>query len=409
MKRGVRFTIDFVYGMIGLAVMNAVTSLVVYPLLERRLGAAAQGQVLFFMAVLAVMAGAFGSAANYGRLKIRTEEGSTENGDYNIFLLSSALIFIPVMIFSTVMKGGRAGASIPGLLVLTAATVVRYYADVDFRMILNYRKFCCYYLAVAAGYGVGILLFIWTGSWVLLFLPGEVFGILFTVICGTIFRNRFFRTAGKFRSHLGTLYGLAGAYFLSDFVGLSDRLILPVIVPGGDELNAVYYYASLVGKVTSLLSTPLNGVLAGHLAKEEKIPSRRTFLRILGLLAGIFVVVTLLAFAGSYAFVWLFYRSHLEAAKPLFLVANAGQVLAFLGNTLMVIVLRYTHPRYQLITSAAYAAAYFALTIPLTLSFGITGMAIGILSVNALRFLLFSVFGLFGLKRGGMNEGGELQ
>ena len=56
-----KFFTDLLYGTIGLVAMNAVLSLLVYPLIERRLGIEAQGSVLFFMSVAALMASSFGS------------------------------------------------------------------------------------------------------------------------------------------------------------------------------------------------------------------------------------------------------------------------------------------------------------------------------------------------------------
>ncbi len=63
------------------------------------------------------------------------------------------------------------------------------------------------------------------------------------------------------------MISLSAAYLMSDFVSYSDRLLLPLLVVNGDEMTAIFYYATLVGKMVSLLSTPLNGVIAGHLAK----------------------------------------------------------------------------------------------------------------------------------------------
>ena len=404
MKEGKRFTIDLIYGMIGLAVMNAMTSLIVYPFLERKLGVAAQGQILFFTSVIAILAGAFGSAANYGRLNIRTEEGSTKSGDYHIFLLSSIVFLIAAAIIAVIIKGDQAGATLFGIIVLMFATVVRYYADVDFRMILNYRKFCCYYLAVALGYGVGILLFLLTGSWILVFLPGELFGILFTLIFGTSFRKGILETSEHVKKHLGTLYGLAGAYFLSDFVGLSDRLLFPLLLPDGDTLTSYYYYASVVGKIMSLLSSPLNGVLMGHLSSKDGSISRKNFLKIIGIMLAVFILATAVGVFGSHIFVLWRYPDYYEEVKDLFILANAGQVLFFICNTLMVIVLRYTKPRNQIITSAVYIAAFFLITVPLILKFGLYGMAYGILAVNALKFIVFAVLGTAGLSKGRAEE-----
>ena len=79
-------------------------------------------------------------------------------------------------------------------------------------------------------------------------------------------------------------------------------------------------------------------------------------------------------------------------------------MLFFICNTLMVIVLRYTKPRNQIITSAVYIAAFFLITVPLILKYGLYGMAYGILAVNALKFIVFAVLGAAGLSKGRAEE-----
>ena len=45
-------------------------------------------------------------------------------------------------------------------------------------------------------------------------------------------------------------------------------------------------------------------------------------------------------------------------AKPLFLLANAGQIFYFISESLMVIVLRFTGEKLQIILNAGYAVIF---------------------------------------------------
>ncbi|MBQ9910397.1 MAG: hypothetical protein IJM50_02760 [Lachnospiraceae bacterium] len=395
-----RFFTDFIYGIIGLAVMNAILSLLVYPVIERRLGIELQGRVLFFMSMAQLIAGSLGSAANYGRMKIHSTERHTVNGESNIFLLIAAAITVIVTIAAILIKKDRADATVFGIMAVIFATTVRMYADVEYRLSLNYKRFAVYYLLIGLGYGLGLLLFLLTGRWVLVFLTGELFGILFVALTGTIFRKPFFERTQRWKTHLATDGKLAVSYFLSDLVGVSDRLLFPLLLTNGDTFTSLYYYASLVGKITSLLSTPLNGVLSGYIAKKEEGIDRKTFLKIIAFLAGVFLAITAAAVGGSYLFVYLFYRSHFETVKGLFVIANAGQVLFFICNTLMVIVLRYTHERNQLIVNVIYILLFFGVTVPMILHFGLQGMAWGLLIVNGLKFLTYAAVGCFSIPAG---------
>ena len=397
---------DFLFGTAGLVVMNAVLSLLVYPYLGRTLGAEGQGRILYYTSLMTLLASTFGSGANYGRMKIFSSERKTHNGEYNVFLLISFGLITAVTAGMVVFKrGDTAGANVFALILLMLVTVTRFYADVEYRLSLKYKRFSLYYVIIAAGYLVGLSLYPLTHSWVLILLIGEVAGLVFVGITGSIFKKPYFDRSPAFGKHLGVLFVISLSFFLSDFVAGADRLLLPLLLPNGNELTSIFYYASLVGKLTSLLSTPLNGVLSGHIAKAEGGLTKRGFLKIVLLMTAVFAVVTGLAVLGSHLFVYLFYRPYYEAAKPFFLLANAGQVIFFICNTMMVVVLRYVGEKVQMITSAVYIAVFLGVTIPLILNFGIQGMAWGIFGVNLLKFALYVVLGLVGLKRADKRAG----
>ena len=115
-----RFFTDLLYGAAGLVAMNAVLSLLVYPMLERRLGIGMQGRVLFFMSLANLFAGTFGSGANYGRMKVYAKERKTVNGESNLFLLSAAVLARPRRIVikrpakGPYLSGRKPDFSLPG-------------------------------------------------------------------------------------------------------------------------------------------------------------------------------------------------------------------------------------------------------------------------------------------------------
>ena len=405
MRKTGRVLWDFVSGAVGLFVMNAVLSFAVNPYLGNTLGAANQGRILYYSSLTALMGATFGSGANYGRMKVHSSGEKTENGEYNIFLLITTAILFFVTLGAVLLKGGdKADATLPGLFLLVSVTSVRYYADVEYRLSLNYRRFSLFYIVIGAGYLLGLFLYRFTHSWVMIFLTGEIAGLLFVGFTGKIFKKPVMRVTPRFPAHLRILFVLSFSFLLSDFVAGADRLLLPLLLENGDEMTALFYYASIIGKLMSLLSTPLNGVLAGHLYGKQGGITRKRFLQAVLLLAAVFVVVTGFSVLGSHLYIYWFYRPYYETVKPLFLLANAGQVIFFICNTMMVIVLRYTDEKVQMLTAAVYVAVFLGCTIPLILNFGIWGMAWGIFIVNTVKFLLYAVLGLIRIGRKGREE-----
>jgi len=395
---------NFSLGTVGLVVMNAVLSFVVYPYIGNTLGAAMQGKILFFTSLMALLAGSFGSAANYGRLKIHREEKESQNGEFNLFLFGVFLLTAFVMVLATVLKQDRADASLFGLILLAIFTILRYYGDVNFRLSLNYKQFALYYIAIAVGYGIGLLLYSITKSWVLIFLLGEGCGLAYLFVVGQVLKPPYFERTKQFGTHLKRMGLLSVSYLFSDFVGLSDRLFIPLIMENGDELTSIFYYASLIGKTMSLLSTPLNGVLSGYLFKNQQELDRKKFTLVTGGLFLLSLVVIAGATLCSHLFVRIFYPAYYETVQPLFLLANAGQVMFFLCNIMMVIVLRYTKEVTQIAVNFVYIVVYLFVTIPLMKNDGLTGMAWGIFAVNFLKFILYYIFGVFGVKKEVLHE-----
>ena len=398
-----QFVRDYIFGAGGLVIMTGVVSFAVYPTIGRVLGIEEQGRVLFYMAIAGLLASTFGSGANYARMRHHAEEGSTKNGEYNIFLLLSFIPIALITLLFTLLRREKADFTLFFVILLIFLTNVRQYLDVEYRLKKNFTKFFFYYFSIACGYAAGLLLFYFLyASWILVFGLGEIFGILYVFMTGKVLRPPFFEKTEKSGAHYRTMTGISASFFLSDFVSASDRLLFPVLLTNGDELTSIYYYSSLVGKMMSLLSSPLNGVLSGYLANEKGNLRRKRFAQIILIMLGVWIIVTALALAGSHVFVWLFYRDFYEAARRFFLIANAGQVLYFICNTMMVIVLRYMKERVQIIASAGHTAFFLLVTIPLIRAFGIRGMAWGILSANVLKFVLYSILGL--LSPGGENH-----
>ncbi len=401
MKISRKLISDYIFSFLGLILVNGVLSFLIHPSLGHRLGEVRQGSILFYCSAASMLGGTLGSAANYGRLKILSNGQKTENGEYNRFLLLCTALTAVLTGLVILIKKDAAGSSYAGIFLVFVLTTVRYYADVEYRLSLNYKRFCLYYTLVAAGYLSGFLLFPLTGSWTLIFILGESAGILYTAFTGSIFKGRPLSVTEYNREHQKTLWVLSASYFPGELIASCDRLLLPLLLADGDRMTTIFYYAAVVGKMMSLLSTPLNGVLSGYIAREKGGLSRKQFLKILLFMLGLFAVFSGVSVLGSHLYVWLFRREVYAEAKPLFLLANAGQVIFFICNTLMVIVLRFTDEKNQVIVNTIYFAAFFLVTVPLIRRFGAYGLGYGILAVNCLKFLLYAVFGLKGLRKSG--------
>ncbi|MCR5557413.1 MAG: hypothetical protein K6F75_07660 [Butyrivibrio sp.] len=420
---------DLIFSILALVIYNGVLQLLIYPGLNARMGAEAFGTVLYFISVISIMGAGFGTAASYSRM-VAKKDRTQANGDYNVFLLMVAGVSLVVSFVAIVVVGGSGGnvsgaatasasgtvlglaptgASFVPVFVLMVVTVVRYYADVEYRMTIRFVDYCVFFAVVSAGYVVGLFVFdllgrgtgtgttlnpgIGGGSfWWIVLLIGELSGILYTVIRGRIFRPPFTAFSSSFRENLGSCWIISASNLLSALILNADRILLILMV--GARQVTVFYTASLIGKIVAMLTTPLNGVIISYFTNYKIKLEKRTFgLISIGLLA-VSVIGAGLCTAVSMLFVKLMYPDVFEAARQFFFPANLGQILYFVSGSLMVIVLSFTGEKLQLKINVIYVVLFAALVVPLTYFMGLKGLAYGLVVVNALRLIITAFFGI---------------
>lgn len=380
---------DLVYSVFGIAVMNGVTQLALYPYLQHELGAEAWGHVLSLFAIISIMGTTFGTGANYSRM-LASAKGRDGNGDYRLFLAYVGALAVVVTFAGMYWMHISSVKMYFGYYLLMMLTVLRYYADVEFRLNIDYKRYCVFYLLIAAGYLLGMAVYPLWKSWILVMILGEASAVLYVKCRGTVLSGAW-KKSDYYAQNMQSAMQLTGTQLLANAVFNSDRLLLEAFC-GGTAVT-VFYVATLIGKVVSLISTPLNGVLIGYLARYKGKIKNRIFMKmaLCGILAG--MVLTVICTGVSYVFVKLMYYNVFETAKEYLWIANAGQVFYFISGTLMVVLMRFADEKYQLYVNILYVAVFFVLAVPLTVRWGIWGMASAILISNFFRIISIAFVG----------------
>ena len=297
---------DSIFSLAGLVIMNAVAQIVVFPLCARRFGEVGYGNLQYLMAYINVLTVSVGSAANYARMVAPAEERVKNSGDYNVFLLLVSLVGVPFTYLVRLFGGAPMdNATYICYCLLFVAMAFRYYADVSYKITLQYRRFFLYYLFIGIGYAIGAVLVWKTGIWPLGLLVGEAMGVLYAYGGSAVLRRRAFRLSPAWRKAFRVILTFFLAEAVANLILNVDRILLKLLL--GASAVTVYYLATLVGKTISVLTGPLNGVLIGYLARYEGKLTRRTMrLLTLGSLAAI-LVFTFVCWGGGYVAVFLLY------------------------------------------------------------------------------------------------------
>ena len=380
-----KFATDFIWSIAALVTMNGVLQLFVYPLLNRQLGEAEFGNVLYVLGIVAVFAPSVGLAANNIRL-VESREKRVLNGDLLLAILP--LLAVSGVVFFAVCNGYFSSASdYVFAALLTVLTTLRYYGDVEYRMTLNYKGYFVYYLVLSFGYVAGALLYPFTKSWMLCFLFGEAAVWLLLVVKGHIYKP--LKKSENTFSVSKKVLTLAASYLLVNMVLNLDRVLLQHLIDSSTV--TVYYVASLLGKTAALLVGPLNGVVIGYLTKGKTKPiTKKSF----ALVSAAVVAVGSVLFAGICIimplFVKLLYPDIYESVLSVSTLANLSQIICFASSLLLTIMLTFCSEKWQFAIQLVYAILFLLLSISFTASNGLQGFVTASFVANSLR-LVFTV------------------
>lgn len=373
---------DLLWSISATLVLNGAIQLVLYPRLHTQMSDVAFGDMLTLLSVISIIASSFGSAANYSRM-FASAKNKAYSSDYLNLLFLTSVIAIPVLV--GVLR------SIDDLSIRTAilynmlmiASLLRYYGDVEYRLRLDYRKYFFYYFCIATGYIVGLFIFRKTEQWYDVLILGELAALFFAATTSPLFRHYSISKSEFFRQNSAGWILLSLSNLISAGVLNADRIIIRYLI--SSEAVTLFYVATLLGKVISMISTPLNGVIIGYITKYKDQINKKTVL-----LAGVISLITVPVLGlgcvlGTELIIPILYPGVLDNNLLLVLFSCMGQVLYFISNTLMVFIMKMYGEKLALWVSIGYGILFFAVAIPMTIGFGLLGMAVAVLIVNAVK------------------------
>ena len=387
-SKKVQIASNTVYTIAGALVLNGVLQLLVYPQLNARMGAEANGTVLYIMGLVSILGPSIGQALNNARLVMR-RECEVKNGDYNTLLILFGAIGTAVALIIS-------RNSIKGIFfyVMTAAlimiTIFRYYGDVEYRLTLNYKKYFIYYLLISVGYAAGFAVYLMHGSWFFIFLIGEAAAFAFLLLTGSVY-NKFVVRSEYFALAMKRGSILVLSYLVTNTTLNIDRLVLKNTL-GGTAVTQ-YYVVSLIGKTLVLFIAPINTIIISYLTREKAALGRKRFLTFAG--AGILVsfVFFLCCQIATPIFIRLFYPDLYESTRQLVTVVNISQILSMLSAYLFILVLTFTGEKWQLTLQTAHLIV-LCLLIFITIGSGsLLTFSTAVLAANALRICAVLVLG----------------
>lgn len=392
-----RLLSDSAWSIAGLVLMNVTAQFAVYPIWNREMGNELYGRILYLIAGMNIIAISMGVACNYARMKA-SAEGKTENRPYSRILLVTTCAMIPWCVL-VALFAGEEGLNLPetGLLILLGtATMWRYYADVEYRLSLNYKAFFGYYLTISVGYGIGIGLFLWLKLWPLALLPGELAGVFLVYRRGSVLKKVPEENPEQDRAVTAMVTTLFATEVISNLILNGDRVLLNLLVNA--TAVTIYYQASLMGKTMALVTTPLNSVLIGYLSRFKGGLTKAIMNKVTLACAAAVPVATLAATVGSHILIRILYPQNYDLVSPYFIMANIAQVAFFVSGVAATVLLRFCKTGYQLYINLVYAGLFIVLCVPGVLLWQVEGLCIGMMVAGLLKLCYVLYLGYKSIK-----------
>lgn len=385
---------DLFMSICATAIFNIVIQFAMYPFLERDMGSEKFGVALSVLSIVAILSGTIGSAANYSRMVTSTDKKiDYTNGDYNVILLTLSVLCGLFGLFYIRYLGMSSLLAALLFIALIVLTSLRYYSDVEYKLSGNFLRYMLFYISVSVGYLVGMLIYSFTKEWMVSFIVGEAFSVIFVILWGNIYTKNVFKISKNFGLICKSMGFLLLSTLIDNLTLNADRLLLMVFEDG--DAVSIYYIASLLGKVIAMLSVPINSLIISYLVKYDgKLTPKLWLAASLGT-----TILGVIGFAGCtlvspFILNILYPDPHIQSSiAPYIAPAILGQIFYFISGILLVILLRFRGEKRQFLFNFGYAVEFFAIVIAGTALYGLDGFVYSALIANAIRFAAVMLWG----------------
>lgn len=375
--------IDVFLNIVAVALPTLVLQLIAFPLVAGHGNSQAYGLLTAEYSLMSLLPGTLGTALNNIRLLHDGKYGGG-GGDFQLLCFSSCGLTILGTLLALVYMGVD---SLTGLIYACLASVlwcVREYLLVAFRIQINYKLILVNNGLQAIGYLLGCIIYLQGGDFALVLLAGQILPILHLRLFSDLWREPLRKTPS-----LSYMAGETSMYALSVFLGravtYSDRILLIPIV--GASLVGAYYASSLVGKILSMIVSPLTTVMLTYLAKAKgKSDKQFSITFALGSILVAVGMVGVILFARPVLAV--LYPAYVDTAMEFVYIVSLSGLINTFASMLNPFIVRFYPMKWQVIINASVLIAYLVFSFGLLSAFGLIGFCIGVLAANILKLAL---------------------
>lgn len=382
---------DVLLNLIASALPIGVLQLIIYPQIAKQIGGDEYGLMLTIYSIWIMISNSLGNVLNNVKLlRINEYKAIRSEGDIALLLrrwlcLSSGIVFIVIWAYCHQFNTIHIFLGV----ICASLIMMKAYLEVGFRIKLNYVGIVINNSLMTIGYLLGFALFLVTGVWEFIFLIGYSLAVCYCAIKTNLLKEKSKKTE-LFSTIRSDSYSLVIATIINNLINYADKLVLYPLM--GGAVVSVYYTATILGKITGMLTGPVNSVFLSYIARWDDSRSG-FFFKVLSIgtviCLGGYGITLLLA----KPVISLLFPQWLDQVLSIIPLTTVTIMLTVLTSLLQPFVLKYCKMQWQIAISAAGSAAYFAFALLLWHFMGLKGFCIGtIIGVVVKLVIMIAVY-----------------
>lgn len=392
---------DYALSVIASMIYTFARQIIVFPLLAAHLTDADYGTMLTVVGLVNVFTALVGGTLNNIRLiRATAYEEDGQKGDFLWLCLWGSVLGVG----GCVALGFIFKLSTLTVILLSVYIVINnfyQYATAYFRLVLNFTRNFIVNVVASVAYVAACFLFATPTLWPLIFLFGELAGLIYTIFTTKFYREGFARTP-LLRATTAMYLQLALVNLISNLLMYADRMILYPIL--GAESVSYYSTASFFGKSAGMVMVPIAGVLLGYFSQKSFRATKKGFMGVNAISLVCLGLFMLFCIPVAPWFTKILYPTLFEESAPYILLANLGAVISIAGNMAQPMLLKACSTRDLMVIQIAFGVIYLASSLWLLPLYGLYGFCQATILSNTFRLLAFYVLGLWKIGRKGAQD-----
>lgn len=368
-----RIYIDFIFNIIASVLPIAFLQLIMYPFMAKYLDAESYGEALIIISFTTIIIQVSGIGINNTRIiKQEMYSKNKEKGDFNVLLLTlGAFNIIACLICLRVLNFKISKVEVGLLICLVEFGLLKTYISAEYNINKDFKKVLYSNMFLIAGYILGVIVFLITRQWIFMLLLGNVIATLYMLKTTCIWKEKLKITI-HFKEISSSIFAISFSSLLINLVTYADRLILFPLV--GASQVAVYYTASVFGKILSMGLSPISSVLLSYFSKESEMNNKKFWKMNIANFA-VCIAFYIVSRIISEPIVKILYPDLFVEVRYLINIANIAAIIN--ASTILVqpTILKFCNLRWQIYIQIIHLVIYILFSLLIVPEYGIIGFA----------------------------------